>query len=77
MAIGYILITTQPSKEMSVYNELRELREVEEVHPLFGEYDIIAKLNAETADTIGQAVVEKIREIDGIVETKTLMGINI
>lgn len=77
MAVGYILITTQPSKEMDVYNLLREIKEVEEVHPLFGEYDIIAKLRAENADSIGRIVVEKIREIDGIIETKTLMGINI
>ena len=77
MAVGYILITTKPSQEMNVYNILKELPEVEEVHPLFGEYDIIAKLRGENADTIGQMVVEKIREIDGIVETKTLMGINI
>jgi len=77
MAVGYILITTKPSQEMNVYNILKELPEVEEVHPLFGEYDIIAKLRGENADTIGQMVVEKIREIDGIVETKTLMGINV
>ena len=77
MAIGYILITTQPSKEMVVYNQLKEIAEVDEVHPLFGEYDIIAKLKGENADTIGQMVVEKIREIDGILETKTLMGISI
>ena len=77
MAVGYILITTKPSQEMTVYNILKELPEVEEVHPLFGEYDIIAKLSGENADTIGQMVVEKIREIDGIIETKTLMGINI
>ena len=77
MAVGYILITTQPSKEMVVYNILKELPEVEEVHPLFGEYDIIAKLRGKDADGIGQMVVEKIREIDGIVETKTLMGINL
>ncbi len=77
MAIGYILITTKPSKEMVVYNQLKEMPEVEEVHPLFGEYDIIAKLKGENADTIGQMVVEKVREIEGILETKTLMGINI
>jgi DNA-binding Lrp family transcriptional regulator len=77
MAIGYILITTQPSKEMVVYNQLKEYPEVEEVHPLFGEYDIIAKIRGTDADGIGAMVVEKIREIDGIVETKTLMGISI
>ena len=77
MAVGYILITTKPSREMDVYNLLREIPEVEEVHPLFGEYDIIAKLRAETADSIGKTVVERVREIDGIIETKTLMGINI
>ncbi len=41
MAVGFILISTAPAKEHEVYNELLKVKEVVELHPLFGEYDLI------------------------------------
>lgn len=75
MAVGYVLITTRPAKEMMVYDELRKCREVCEVHPLFGEYDIIAKIDTENTNGVGTVVSDKIRLIEGIKDTKTLLGI--
>jgi DNA-binding Lrp family transcriptional regulator len=46
-----------------------------ELHPLFGEYDLIAKLEAKNFNLLGQIVVDKIRTIPGVVDTKTLTGI--
>jgi len=43
-----------------------------ELSPLFGEYDLIAKVEAETYDRIGEVVVSKIRTIQGVRATKTL-----
>ncbi|HEC82042.1 MAG TPA: Lrp/AsnC family transcriptional regulator, partial [Thermoplasmatales archaeon] len=48
--------------------------EVVEVYPLFGEYDIIAKLEADDFDSIGSVVIKKIRAIAGVLDTKTLVG---
>ncbi len=42
MAIGFVLISTAPAKEHEVYNELLKVKEIVELHPLFGEYDLIA-----------------------------------
>jgi DNA-binding Lrp family transcriptional regulator len=75
MAVGYVLITTRPAKEMTVYDQLRKCREVCEVHPLFGEYDIIAKIDTENTNEVGVIVTDKIRQIEGIKDTKTLLGI--
>ncbi len=47
MAIGFVLISTAPAKEHEVYNELLKVKEIVELHPLFGEYDLIAKIEAE------------------------------
>ncbi|MBU4255998.1 MAG: Lrp/AsnC ligand binding domain-containing protein, partial [Candidatus Thermoplasmatota archaeon] len=47
MAIGFVLISTAPAKEHDVYNELLKVSEIVELHPLFGEYDLIAKIDAE------------------------------
>ncbi len=75
MAIGFVLISTAPAKEHEVYNELLKVKEIVELHPLFGEYDLIAKIEAEDFNVLGQVVVDKIRSIAGVIDTKTLTGI--
>jgi len=50
MVVTYLLITTSPAEEHEVYNTLRKLKDVKEVHPLFGEYDLIVKLEEESIE---------------------------
>nr|MDO8119443.1 Lrp/AsnC ligand binding domain-containing protein [Candidatus Sigynarchaeota archaeon] len=73
--IGYILINTTPAKEHEVYNELLKIRELIELYPLFGEYDFIAKVDSMDLDRLGRVVVDKIRTIKGVIDTRTLTGI--
>ncbi len=75
MAIGFVLISTAPAKEHEVYNALLKIKEIVELHPLFGEYDLIAKIEASDFNILGQIVVDKIRTIHGVIDTKTLTGI--
>ncbi len=75
MAIGFVLIKTVPASEREVYDILTKLPEVQEVHSLFGEYDLIAKIHAENFNKLGQVVVDKMRSIKGVEDTKTLTGI--
>ena len=74
MPVGFVLISTAPAKEHQIYNELLKIKEIVELHPLFGEYDLIAKIEAKDLDELGRIVVEKIRAIDGVADTKTLTG---
>lgn len=74
MAIGFVLIKVMPRKERAVYERLAKLSEVEELYPLFGEYDLIAKINVKDFEELSDVVVNKIRSIDGVIETKTLTG---
>lgn len=73
--ICFILITTAPKMEHEVYAELDEISEIVEIHPLFGEYDLIAKAEMPTTRDIGMLVVDKIRPISGVLDTKTLTGL--
>ncbi len=74
MAIGFVLISAAPAHEHEVYNKLSKVPQIVELHPLFGEYDLIAKIEAEDFENIGNIVVSKIRIIKGIIDTKTLAG---
>jgi DNA-binding Lrp family transcriptional regulator len=49
--------------------------EVLESHILFGEYDLIVKVEAEDFTNLGKIVVNKIRHIECVIDTKTLAGI--
>jgi len=75
IAIGFVLVSTAPAKEHEVYNILNELPEIVELHPLFGEYDLIAKIETDDFNRLGQIVVDKVRTIPGVIDTKTLTGI--
>lgn len=74
MAVGFVLVSAAPGKERDVYNGLLKVSEITELHPLFGEYDLIAKVEAADFDTLGKVVVDKIRSVEGVVDTKTLTG---
>ncbi len=74
MAIGFALITIAPVHEHEVYTKLSKLPKVIELHLLFGEYDLLAKIEADDFDSLGEIVVNKIRSIEGILDTKTLTG---
>ena len=71
MAIGFVLITAATTREQEVFKELSKLSEIVELHPLFGEYDLIAKIEADDFDNLGAIVVNKIRSIEGVRFTTT------
>jgi hypothetical protein len=76
---AFILMNVAARKEFSIVDKLFALDEVKEVHSVHGSYDIIAKVvlrrNMITSDaeTIGDFVHNKIRQISGIQSTQTLI----
>lgn len=76
MSRTYILMTIEPGKESQVNTALRRLDEVIEFHAMFGEYDAMVQLEAPTLAEVGRIVEDKLKKIDGVLNTKTLPGIN-
>ena len=74
MAVGFVLINTAPAHEHEVYNKLCKVPKVVELHPLFGEYDLIAKIEGDGFEKLGDIVLSEIRSIRGVTDTKTLTG---
>ncbi len=74
MSTGFLLINTVPALEQEAYNKLFKMPEIIELYSLFGEYDLLARIEADDFEKIGVIVVNKIRSIDGVVDTKTLTG---
>ena len=74
MAIGFALLSISPLYEKSVFEQLGKIPEIVEVHPLFGEFDILVKMECADIDSLGGVVIRKIRSIKGVMDTKTLIG---
>jgi DNA-binding Lrp family transcriptional regulator len=72
--ICFILISTSPAKEHDVYDKLMKLPEIIELHPLLGWYDLIAKIGIDNPNFLGEFVIDSVRKIEGITDTRTLTG---
>ena len=74
MAVGYVLINVKPGMEMTAFEEIQAMSAVADVNLLFGDYDIIVKITADDMGIIARTVVEDIRQVSGVENTKTLAG---
>lgn len=71
----YVLISTEPGMEKEVFSQLDTLKNVNELYALFGEYDIITKIDAKDSDYARDFVERTIKKIKGVQNTETLMGL--
>jgi DNA-binding Lrp family transcriptional regulator len=72
MSTGYVLVDVEPGNEYSVYEQASKLPFVSEAQILFGDHDMILRVEAESMGEIAKMVVDSIRSIDGVKNTKTL-----
>ena len=75
MATAYVLINCELGSEESIIRQLKSLDGVVDVHGTFGAYDILAKIESATVESLRETITWKIRKIDQIRSTLTLMGI--
>tara|TARA_B100001123_G_scaffold402881_1_gene490841 strand:- start:588 stop:821 length:234 start_codon:yes stop_codon:yes gene_type:complete len=74
MAIGYVLINVKPGMELQAFEIINTIENVAAADLLFGDYDIIVKVSADNMGLIAKTVVEDIRQVEGVENTKTLAG---
>jgi Lrp/AsnC family leucine-responsive transcriptional regulator len=62
-----------PISQRQVAEEIALFSEVQEVHIITGDWDLLVKLRAENVDAIGKFVVDKLRLIKGLEKSLTCM----
>ena len=75
METAYVLINCDMGYEEQVIEELKHISDVKEVHGTYGAYDIIAKVESDETAALRETLTWKIRRIDKVRSTLTLMGI--
>ncbi|MCW3978588.1 MAG: Lrp/AsnC ligand binding domain-containing protein [Candidatus Bathyarchaeota archaeon] len=73
MAKAFVLINAEIGAEDEVLKELREMAEVKEAHVVYGVYDIITRIEADTMDELKDIVTSKIRRLDKVRSTLTMI----
>ncbi len=73
MEIAYILIVSETGSEQHVIEKLLMIDEIKDVNRVWGAYDVVVKVVGPTSDVVREIIKEKIRMIDGIKTTISLM----
>jgi len=73
MPASYVLINCDIGSEESVMSQLKEVDLVKEVYGVFGAYDIVVLVEADTVESLRDTITWKIRKIENIRSTLTMM----
>ncbi len=70
---AYVLVNTELGQEASVVEELSVVPGINSAHSLYGIYDVIVEVEAETMDKVKEIVFNNIRRLDSVKTTITLI----
>ena len=73
MAQAYVLLKVAPGYERNIVKELKDLPEIKDINELYGEWDIITKASVERIEDLDALLSEKMRKIEGITLTSTMI----
>jgi len=71
--IGYIAVNTTKEMEDEVYAKIKRIGGITEVHNLYGDYDLLARIEAENFDKV-KDIADKIGALEYVVKTKVMRG---
>jgi len=73
MQKALVLINTEPGCEGEVLKGLKRIEGVEEAYATYGVYDIILKVGAESQDKLKEVITQRIRRLDKVRSTLTMI----
>ncbi|MFQ5434772.1 MAG: Lrp/AsnC family transcriptional regulator [Anaerolineae bacterium] len=77
MVSALVLLQIARDKVNSVGEELATLPGITEVYSVAGRYDLVAVIRVKTNDKLAELVTEKIRQVEGILDSETLIAFRV
>ena len=74
-SVAFVLISCELGYEEDIISQLKKIDGVKEVHGTFAVYDIIVKVESDKVESLREIITWKIRKIDKIRSTLTLLTI--
>ncbi|HET7148323.1 MAG: Lrp/AsnC family transcriptional regulator [Nitrosopumilales archaeon] len=73
MPKAFVLMNAELGSEDSIVNELKKLEGVKEVYQVYGVYDIVAQVEANTMERVKETITWKLRKLNGVKSTLTMI----
>lgn len=76
MVIGVTMVNVSPGNEKKIYNEVKQRENIRDIYHVFGEFDFVIIIEADSLSELNKAV-DEIRDLQGITKTQTVVGAEI
>jgi DNA-binding Lrp family transcriptional regulator len=73
MALAFVLLNAETGTENEVLEELKKIEAVKEAYVVYGVYDVVAKVGADTMEKLKEIVTWKVRRVDKVRSTLTMI----
>ncbi len=71
--VAGVLIKTDPRKTKFAYEQIKSIEGVANITAVFGRFDLVVMIRALDLDAAGK-LLSKIRSVDGVISTETLIS---
>mgnify|MGYP001029095144 CR=1 FL=1 len=71
MPTAYVLVNVDVGKEEQCFKELKNAENVKEIHLLYGFYDLVIIVKADTIKQLNNSL-KKIRQNNNVIKTETM-----
>jgi DNA-binding Lrp family transcriptional regulator len=73
MPLAFVMIVAETGRESEVLDELKKIEYVKEACLTYGAYDVVAKVETETREKLEEVITRKVRGLDSVRSTLTMM----
>ena len=70
---AFVLLNTELGQESKIIEALEGVEEITQIYSLYGIYDLIIEMEADTMDKVKEVVFNKVRRLDNVKSTITLL----
>jgi DNA-binding Lrp family transcriptional regulator len=70
---AFVLLNTELGQEPGIIEALEDVKEITAIHSLYGIYDLIIEMEAESMDKVKEIVFNRIRRLVNVKSTITLL----
>ena len=77
MPLAWVLISCEPGRERDVYVHLLSMPTVSEVSVVYGELDLVARIDFNAEKEMAKTLIVDMRTVGGIRMTETLIAVEV
>lgn len=70
---AYVLLNAELGQEASIIDALQGVKEITSIHSLYGIYDLIIEMEADSMDRVKEVVFNNVRRLEHVKSTITLI----